>query len=725
MQKTLAVKLLGVSAAAIFICLVGTFAVVISQVRTRVEDMTLDQARKDAKATAASVASELNNLAGAVKFTAGAAERSDLTRAEITAMLPALVEKFNLVFGSWMTEQDKGFDGKQVAGPSEVDGTNKAGIFTPYWTRADNGLQLILPDNIDYSLSYFSLAAKTRAGAATEPYVEETAGGKLMMSIAYPVIAKDKLRGVLGVDVGLDALAGALSKERPFETGRVYLLSGQGAWLAAPDAKQIMKPYAFEDNDAARQGALKGEAQVLGGVIGADGLPVIRVVYPFDLPGLNARWIVVEDVPQAVVSAAVRQQTMVLVIGGIVIMAAVMLVLWLAVRQLIQRPVGTLLQDVSRMARGDFDTEVGNRQRSDEVGELAVSLEAFRHKLAEGRSLEAVAREQRVAAEEQRNMTEAERQAVSETQRQVVASLAKALKHLSDGNLAHRISERFPGSYEELRDHYNSAIDSLEQTVIRLNGTVETLTNGTREINHSSDLLSRRTEQQAASLEESTAALGEISSKLHESADNARQAAAKVKGARDEADASGVVVQQAISAMEDIEDSSRKVSQIIGVIDEIAFQTNLLALNAGVEAARAGEAGKGFAVVAMEVRELAQRSATAAKDIKALISASNSQVGQGVDLVSRTGTALGRIADQVQAIDHLMQQISRAADEQANGLREISSAVNQMDQMTQQNAAMVEETTAASSVLSDEAANLRVMVSQFVVGSGQQARRVA
>lgn len=714
MTKTLAFKLLSVSATAILLCLVVTFAFVITQVRERTVSMTLEQARTDARATAQEVASQLNNLAGSVKVMASLVERTDVTRAELTEMLPALIEKFDLVFGSWMLEDVNGFDGSKYE-PDAASGTNANGEFTPYWTRGQNGLELIVPEVINREEAYFALPSSKRAGVATEPYVEEEAGNMLMMSIVYPVITNEKLRGVLGVDVGLETLAASLKDKRPFGTGRIYLLTAKGSWLTAPDQASVMKPYEFEGNATAKAAVLNGETVILENVIGVDQQPVFRVVMPFDLPGLNTRWMVVEDVPVSVVSNVVNQQTLILVAGGLVIMAAVIASLLIAVRMFIQTPIGSLLREVSRLSEGEYEQPVFGQDRKDEVGALAKSLDLFRHKLAEGRMIGEVAERQRLAAEEQRSQTEAERLGVAETQRKVVVALGKGLQQLADGNLSHRITEPFPGSYEELRDHYNSAVQSLEETVIRLNVTVDTLNGGTREISRSSDQLSKRTEQQAASLEQTTAALGEIADKLNESAGNAQLAASKVKTACTEAERSGDVVRKAIAAMEGIEDSSGKVSQIIGVIDEIAFQTNLLALNAGVEAARAGEAGKGFAVVAQEVRELAQRSAQAAREIKALISASNEQVGQGVTLVAETGGALDRIAEQVKAIDSLMQQISRATGEQASGLREINTAVNHMDQATQQNAAMVEETTAASAVLNGEANTLSQMISRFVV----------
>ncbi|HWA60135.1 MAG TPA: methyl-accepting chemotaxis protein, partial [Caulobacteraceae bacterium] len=248
---------------------------------------------------------------------------------------------------------------------------------------------------------------------------------------------------------------------------------------------------------------------------------------------------------------------------------------------------------------------------------------------------------------------------------------------------------------------------------------------GAEEIAKASDDLSRRSEQQAASLEETAAALDEITATVRQTAAGAGQASEAVGAAKREAVQSGEVVAEAVAAMGGIEQSSKQISQIIGVIDEIAFQTNLLALNAGVEAARAGDAGRGFAVVASEVRALAQRSADAAKEIKSLISASSRQVEQGVGLVGRTGEALTSIGAKVSQIDVLVAEISGSAQEQATGLGQVNVAVNDMDKVVQRNAAMVEESTAAAHSLKAEAAQLAALVAGFRLpaGSAERERR--
>ncbi|OWV71554.1 chemotaxis protein [Rhizobium sp. R634] len=294
-----------------------------------------------------------------------------------------------------------------------------------------------------------------------------------------------------------------------------------------------------------------------------------------------------------------------------------------------------------------------------------------------------------------------------------IAQLGTALRDLSEGNLTRTVDTPFVPSMEQLRHDFNTAIGDLAETMKTIGENAGAIAAGSREIGASADTFSKRTEQQAASIEETAAALEEITTTVNDSSRRADEAGRLVAKTKQGAEQSGVVVRNAVAAMGQIEQSSREINNIIGVIDDIAFQTNLLALNAGVEAARAGEAGKGFAVVAQEVRELAQRSAKAAKEIKALINTSSELVRNGVGLVGETGQALEEIVAQVGDIDGNVEAIVKASKEQAVGLKEINQAVNTMDQATQQNAAMVEESTAASHSLAREAETLRVLLSKF------------
>jgi methyl-accepting chemotaxis protein len=303
--------------------------------------------------------------------------------------------------------------------------------------------------------------------------------------------------------------------------------------------------------------------------------------------------------------------------------------------------------------------------------------------------------------------------------------LATALQDLAGGNLDQHLDKQFIPALETLRLSFNDSIDKLKQAMRAVGTNAQAITAGSSEISNAAQDLSRRTEQQAASIEETAAALEQITTTVADSSRRAEEAGTLVAQTKLGAERSSEVVRNAVKAMGEIENSSREISSIIGVIDEIAFQTNLLALNAGVEAARAGDAGKGFAVVAQEVRELAQRSAKAAKEIKSLITTSSDQVKNGVSLVGQAGKALEEILTQVHQINTNVAAIVEGAKEQATGLKEINQAVNTMDQGTQQNAAMVEQSTAASHALAREADGLFSLLSQFKVGEASQGRLAA
>jgi len=298
-----------------------------------------------------------------------------------------------------------------------------------------------------------------------------------------------------------------------------------------------------------------------------------------------------------------------------------------------------------------------------------------------------------------------------------VTEIGSSLNKLADGKLDFRLEQPFAADFESLRSNFNEAIAKLGTALGSVADTTARIDSGTREIAAGANDLSKRTEQQAASLEETAAALDEITANVTSSTKRTEEARGVASQANQSAVKSAAVVSHAEEAMRKIEDSSQQISNIIGVIDEIAFQTNLLALNAGVEAARAGEAGKGFAVVAQEVRELAQRSAQAAKEIKGLIENSTSEVESGVKLVRDAGEALKTIGGFIIEINNHMEAIATSAKEQATGLAEVNSAVNSMDQTTQQNAAMVEQSNAASNALAEEAGRLRTLIAQFTVGT--------
>ncbi len=439
-----------------------------------------------------------------------------------------------------------------------------------------------------------------------------------------------------------------------------------------------------------------------------------------------------------------------------VISAAILLGVPVLSYLLLVRPLAATARATTRLAQGDMAAVDGLKPTRGEVGAMVAALGVFRDTLAENARLaqeertnqanrieaERLAIQQQAAQtareatqqaeqdqrhrdmeaaeaarrDEMRRVADAERQARETVQATVVAELANGLRRLAQGDLRAKIESMFSEGYDQLRLDFNAAIATLEGVIGSIRTSVDSIHGGSDEISRAAADLSRRTERTAAMLEQSAAALTELTASVESAADGAGEASRIVETARAAAEASGTVVREAVQAMGAIEQSSRKISTIVSVIDDIAFQTNLLALNAGVEAARAGEAGRGFAVVASEVRALSQRSSDAAREIADLISESGRQVNRGVGLVGKTGDALRNIVQSVVEISRHVSTIAASAREQSTGISEINTAIGQLDQSTQQNAAMVEQTNAASLTLADQASQLSRTVAQFSIG---------
>ncbi len=419
----------------------------------------------------------------------------------------------------------------------------------------------------------------------------------------------------------------------------------------------------------------------------------------------------------------------------------------------IARPISGLTSSMDDLAHGNLDARVPYVSRHDEIGAMARAVEVFKQNGIKVRDLNAQeAALQAKSADLQVSIGAVVSAAVAGnfTQRITtaydnpdldrfatsvnglvasvdtsIAETRRVVAALADGDLTETMRGEFQGAFGELRDNVNATMTNLHSVLGEVSGAIDTINSNAGEMRIASDSLSKRTEQQAASLEETSSALEEITVAVKNSTARALEASHMVDEARKSTEQSSSVVREAVAAMGRIEQASGEIGQIINVIDEIAFQTNLLALNAGVEAARAGDAGKGFAVVAQEVRELAQRSANAAKDIKTLINRSSEEVSAGVKLVTATGSALAAIESHVVKVNEHVHSISTAAREQSTGLSEVSIAVNQMDQATQQNAAMVEESTAATSGLADQVTMLRELVARFKLEPATAPRLVA
>ncbi|WP_264214520.1 methyl-accepting chemotaxis protein [Leisingera thetidis] len=540
--------------------------------------------------------------------------------------------------------------------------------------------------------------------ADMEPYAPS--GGAAAAFAAAPVVNDANLTvGVLAVQIPVDLLGTIINNEQGMgETTQIYLagadmLARTGSRFEGgfevlsklPSTKQVVE-------------AFDGKSHALPGVPGLNGHPVLAYSEP--LPLEFADWVIIAEQDWAELMAPAARKRNMLLMASLICAGGMSFFGWLFARS-ITKPIDRICENMEAVSSGDLDITVEAAGRTDEIGKIGKTLVSMQDDLKQAR-----------AAEEER--AEMQRQ-----QQQVVESLSAGLVQLADGDFSQPITGRFPEEYEQLRQNFNSTVSNLSTTVQQVIEASGSIRNGAAEISQASDDLSHRTESQAATLEETAAALDELTASVKSAAEGARSVESTMSEARTEAENNREVVQSAVSAMTEIEQSSNHISQIISVIDDIAFQTNLLALNAGVEAARAGEAGKGFAVVASEVRALAQRSSDAAMEIKTLISDSSKQVERGVDLVGKAGEALQSIVEQVTHISQLVSGIAEGAAEQSTGLNEINTGVTQLDQVTQQNAAMVEQATAAGHMLNTDATKLSELVSRFRVAGGSPAVRSA
>ncbi|MBB3464135.1 methyl-accepting chemotaxis protein [Rhizobium sp. BK377] len=543
----------------------------------------------------------------------------------------------------------------------------------------------------------------------------DAGSGKSAIFYAVPIVKLGQAKGLMLFKVRDDVVTSILAKGIVSgSTAKAAIISADGSAVGLNASGQLATldtaPFTFIKD------ALASSAMTVADFDRADGA---ARAYVRGIDYRGDRFLVVESMLLSELNAgSIEIATLLTSIGvGVLVIMAIATGL---ITNFLFSPLVRLAGVTREVADGKLDVEIGSENRKDEIGTMAKALGRFKQSLIEGRQLEAENERARARAESERQQNLAQREAEARSLQDVVAALDEGLHHLASGDLAYQIEKRFPSELESLRVNFNEALATLNETMTAIGGNSMAVRAGSEEMRTGADELAGRTERQASSITETANAISAITQSVRVQIERAEQAARIARDAKKETVGSSQIMRETIAAMEAIQASSRQINTIISVIDDIAFQTNLLALNAGVEAARAGESGKGFAVVAMEVRELAQRSSSAAKEISSLLQKSTHEVESGVALVERAGVALASIGGHVEAIDGQINEIMESTREEADTLRQINSAVAELDSMTQQNAAMVEETTAAIHRLATEAVEMDRQLGNFTLAEGQQ-----
>ena len=544
-------------------------------------------------------------------------------------------------------------------------------------------------------------------------------GGAPAAFAAAPITMNGRTLGIMAIRVPnakIDAIFG--NSKGLGETGETVLVRGDGTVLT--DSARTPEADALKTRlDIA---SLPVGSETYGVIRDAAGTDLYAAASPLSFGG--AEWSVIAKISKAEATAGLMRGTFIVLgltaaIIGLAILAAILF------SRALTRPIHQLVKAMTELAAGNTDIALPKENRADEIGDMVRSVAVFRAAVLEKEALERATAENRDRTVREQQAQEA---AKAEQQRQVqdaVETLGAALERLSAGDLSTVIQHEFAEGLDELRVDFNTSVRRLAETIAAVSSNARSIDGKVAHVDAATRDIADRTESQVEALERTTAAVGQMMRAIRSSTERADQASRMATEAKGSTDLSSRVVSDAVSAMERIEGASREISSIINVIDEIAFQTNLLALNAGVEAARAGEAGKGFAVVAQEVRELAQRSASAAKDIKALITKSGVEVAKGVDLVQQTGAALSGIAEQVTRINDHIHSIAAAANQQSSSLGDISRSMNAMEQVTAQNRQAVSQTAAGMSGLAGDTRSLAAIVARFNVPEEAGTTRAA
>jgi len=756
LPRTVSGKLVLASGISIAIILIVYTTLNVWAAKTRTESQVMALATETAAGAAKQVAINLTEATSAgttlSASIAGYMTEGAKTRSDVIALLHQVAPQYGFVFGSWMMELFEPGSPRLLTG---VEANNDQNIFTAYWTKNEAGEMGLSTWSIKPTDEYYAGPLRTQHTLITSPYL--SAEGKLLTSIASPVKVNGQIVGVAGVDIKLDDLTAILAELQPFEGGSIMLVASNGNWLANPDSTKLITPYADAGADLVTQALADGQMRVIRDL--PDGS--VRLVYPFTAPGMNTTWAAILDVPAAVFSGPVWEQVQFAIIGGLVILLVSLSIILVTSRAIVGKPIARLSQTMEELARGRLEVQVRDTDRRDEMGSMARTVEVFRENAIKVHSMSEAEAARIIADEAQRRVMMSQLQGAfgevvdsaiagdfskrvnAEFPDQELNSLAgsvnslvktvegglsetgRVLKALANTDLTERMEGHYQGAFAQLQGDTNAVADRLTDVVNRLQNTSQSLRTATSEILAGANDLSERTTKQAATIEETSATMEQLAATVLANANKSGQASAKSQSVSLTAEEGGLVMNQATGAMEKITSSSAKISNIIGLIDDIAFQTNLLALNASVEAARAGDAGKGFAVVAVEVRRLAQSAASASADVKVLIEQSASEVAGGTKLVAEAAGKLEAILTGVRETSQVMEGIARDSREQASAIEEVNVGVRQMDEMTQHNAALVEEINAAIEQTESQAGELDEIVAVFATNGSPSSASMA
>jgi methyl-accepting chemotaxis protein len=757
--RSLSLKLVLFSVASLAIVFAVGMFILTERVGDTIETQTRAVQTEATENVAALVRADLAAASDAARAMAVSLEalrsQSVADRVVYDAVISSTLAANPQLLGAWAGWEPNALDGKDTQFKN-TKGTDASGRFLSYWNRG--GGTIALEALVDYDTAgpgdYYQLPKTLGRGAAVEPY-DYQVGGKtvLMTSIGFPITVGGRYMGTAGVDLALDALNARMAEVKPFGTGQVELFTSKGTVVASPEAGEAGTTLAADDPtyDLVARALEAGTSQMQA--LDVDGVDRYSMATVFTVPGTGDRWVAVSTVPVATLEAAVSEgRWTVAGLAALCVLVAA-LILFVLIRQLVGKPLGAMGKTVTAMSQGDYAVEVSGTKRTDEIGTLARALEVFRdngRRMAEMTDAEAarIVRDEKARAEMMAELqrafgevvdaavagdfsrrvdatfTDAELNGLAASINNLVATVDQGLTEtgavlsaLADTDLTQRMQGDYDGAFARLKSDTNRVADTLSRIVSELRETSRSLRTATGEILSGANDLSERTTKQAATIEETSAAMEQLATTVLQNAERAREASDVAGTVTRTAEEGGAVMHRANEAMERIEQSSAKISNIIGLIDDIAFQTNLLALNASVEAARAGEAGKGFAVVAVEVRRLAQSAAQASSEVKVLIEQSGTEVKAGSRLVADAAQRLSSMVDAARSSNTLMTSIARESRSQASAIEEVNTAVRQLDEMTQHNAALVEETNAAIEQTEGQARDLDRIVEIFNVGT--------